>query len=456
MSAGRRVSAENPSARRKAELELHRYPFPDGRQSVARELVAFIKNDACVVWPSALKLAFRAGVSEVTAQRALADFDRTGLTVRLPDFEFPADDPDDDEAKKHRRRVARRVDMHRLHELYPENVGWNEFRDTNRAKQQKCDRKRSITAPCGNSPDASITAPCGNSHASGTREARVHLPHDADSFTANGAVNYRIEERHLPHETPSFTSPCGTSVLERLQSGLPERPLSGPQSPGTLVDFAARSSTDVPPANGASRAAQNPVVQAMVEAFFEHCESKDRSAVEDACLRLASNGASVDDMREAIGAAQRKQKDGRRPRLAAVRNTLDGVLRTRESVVSAPAHAFSEETVRAARRLEAIYADEFDKPGWNANRDRWDMGEWLLRAIAWHNVDEAMFEAACRDAKKKANGKTPTWRAVRDALDARIRARAGGVQQAAGGQSFFDRPASAAGTCVLPGNETRH
>jgi hypothetical protein len=84
------------------------------------------------------------------------------------------------------------------------------------------------------------------------------------------------------------------------------------------------------------------------------------------------------------------------------------------------------------------------------------MGEWLCRCISWQHVDEAMFEAVCRDVQQRANGRPPTWRQVKSALDARIGAREHEAQQAPVDKPFFDQPARTAGTYVIPGNDTRH
>jgi hypothetical protein len=185
----------------------------------------------------------------------------------------------------------------------------------------------------------------------------------------------------------------------------------------------------------------------MVEVFYAHCEANVRGEVERGCLRFAEEGLSVEDMREAIRTAKRQEKKlARKPRWASVRNVLDGVLHTRESVITAPALArgFSAQDVHGARQLEAIYACHFEKPAWTATRGRWDMGEWLLLAVS-REVDEAMFKAACLDAKCRANGKPPTWKHVKTALEA----RESGTQQHAGDKPFFDWPG------VEPG-ATRH
>jgi hypothetical protein len=149
MSAGREVNADNLSAREEAERELERHPFPDKRQAVAWALVRFINDDSCTVWPSALRLAHRAGVGQDTAQRVLADFDRTGLTVRV---EGTGDKGGS---------IVRRIDIHRLHELYPGNVGWDEF-SAREPGRKPAKIPKEVTAPGGNFNGTKVAAPSGN------------------------------------------------------------------------------------------------------------------------------------------------------------------------------------------------------------------------------------------------------------------------------------------------------
>ncbi|MEX3896361.1 hypothetical protein [Paraburkholderia sp. BR10954] len=266
MSAGRVVDKDHPSARRAAELVLDTYPFPDSRQAVARVLVAFIKDDSCMVWPSALRLAHRAGVSEDTVQRALADFERTGLAVRVADFACPVD-PDDDYTRRTGGTIARRVDMHRLHELYPRNVEWKEFRGRERSKKPK--RKATVTAPRGNFEDTEVTAPGGNSRADSITRRDAKLPQAGSEVTASGEKSYRKTEPELPQAGTEVTAKGQASYRtmrherlersdERLEQHERQRALSGPHGRASLVDFAARSSTDVEAANGAKDGAQNP------------------------------------------------------------------------------------------------------------------------------------------------------------------------------------------------------
>jgi hypothetical protein len=201
------------------------------------------------------------------------------------------------------------------------------------------------------------------------------------------------------------------------------------------------------------------IAKAMVNEFYAHCEANVRSEVENGCLRFAGQGLDVDVMRAAITTAKRQEKKlGRKPRWASVRNVLDGVLNTRESTIGfLQVTRFQQETIVAARGLEEIYAQHLDKPAWTATRSRYDFAEWLCQCVASSNVDGGMFAAACRDAKTSANGRPPTWKHVRNALDARIKVRESGAQQtAAGDKPFFDQPGATPGTFIAQGNSTLH
>ncbi|MEX3953688.1 hypothetical protein AB4Y40_39090 [Paraburkholderia sp. EG287B] len=449
MSAGRPVSADNPSARRAAELALDAWPFPDSRQAVARVLVAYIKDDGCMVWPSALRLAHRAGVSEDTVQRALAEFDRKGLTVRMRDFEFPANDPDDD--GKPRRRIARRVDMHRLHDIYPENIGWNAFLERGRAKQQKRDRKRRFTASRGNPPDASITAPGGNpSHAQGLPEA-FGLPQTDGRVTANGAPDYRTgapdyctEGDGLPHETHRIAAPCSTSVLERLPERIEQR--SGERERAALIAGRASARRDV---YGliARLAEESPQVRErvaalalpFVEAFGVPPKPLMISRMLNRLQLMAAERCQPSLMIKAVEIAKPKLDGTYACPWVLIERTLTELI----AELNAKRHdGVSVDAMMSA--YQALCRDGLCSPMDNQN-DRRKMRTALAALIERGATEETMRDAvplAKATLRVGQNPRGPTLvRAMRTIMEK-------------SGEPFFSKPVHAA--FVAPGNETRH
>ncbi|WP_368622907.1 hypothetical protein [Paraburkholderia sp. BR13444] len=405
------------------------HAFPDARQTVARALVAHIKDDECVVWPSALKIAYRAGVSEATAQRVLTEFDRKGLTVRLPDFVIPPD-PKNPKPKK---QIARRVDMHRLHELYPENIDWDEYLVGGRAKQQRFAAKR---------------------------------------ITASEVSDYRMNNGGLPHRTPRITSPCGTSVLERLQERSIERFKTSNDGTARVSQRAATAagepSTDLRSecVNGAQTAeavrCKTRTVQpheseeeTTFEGIVAQCVVRGRDDPQKDWSDRQRQGATLEDLRAAFVQAAGKSK-GPAPHWSAIDYALGVIVQERASVVGgAHSHKYSKEEIAAAQAREAILFRHIDRPSWSATHTRLDIGTWL---VLNRDVDEALFEAACLDAVEKAQstGKAPTWHLVGSALYARMKAqKSNAQQQEAAGKRLFNRPA-AAGSFSHAGNETRH
>ncbi|NUY01555.1 hypothetical protein [Paraburkholderia youngii] len=415
---------------------------------MAFALVRFITDDRRIVWPSALRVAHRAGVGHDTAQRALASFDRTGLTVRV---EGTGDKGGS---------LVRRIDIQRLHELYPGNVEWDEFSATGR-RNRPTEASRKVAAPSGNFNGTKVAAPSGNLDFGTSTHDDGKLPQMDREVAAFADGSCRKQESKLPQMTPEVAAGSGTRVLglEGLKQGSGGALIAAQASrvsqakPRLLVD--ARSAPGHE-ADGTPDIAA--IAQVMLDEFDACCEAKVRSEAEGGCRLFAERGASVDDMLNAIATAMHKERDGRKPRWVSVRNVLDGLLRTRESVVTAPAHAFSVEVVRAAQRLEAIFVQYLDKPAWSSGVARYAMGEWLCRCVAWHNVDEAVFEASCLDVAKEAesSGKKLTWRSVKVALDARMEARRRNAsQQSVEDKRFFDPPGLAPGV-YLPGNGTLH
>lgn len=434
MSAGREVNADSLSAREQAVRWVENHPLRDGiAQSVLFVMCRLINGDDRMVWPSVEFLVWRTGFSANAVKRVIGNFRRHGILRET--------------GERHGQggTIIYFVHYELSVEAYPDCLTFEDHKARERSRRD--DRRTSNVRP----QKANVPAVNG-----GPQKANVKSIADDNVRPLNG--------QRSPSDNPTFAfsndnvrlldtqrSPSeGYEGLEGLQQGLK----AGNEGALIAAQASPLSRTDDDRRPRRTEA----LAKALADAFFDaHGELIAKNDIALDCERFAAAGANVDDMLAAISTVKRNAKQpASKPRWSAVHNTLDGMLRTRETVVNGLLHKCSAEAVCAAQRLESIYARYFDKPAWSASRSRYDMGEWLCRCISWGNVDEAMFEAACRDVKKRANGKPPTWKHVRAALEARIEAHKRGAQQAPADKPFFESPARMAGTYVVPGNDTRH
>ncbi|CAG4903100.1 hypothetical protein [Paraburkholderia saeva] len=294
-------------------------------------------------------------------------------------------------------------------------------------------------------------------HAKSASNDTIQMARNMPEDASNGDSN---DTRMVPAVTSngagnSTIQPPSIYGLQELPSKPQEKHNAHWRVPSPVSRAKPRPRDDADITSNAAHQSAVAQAMAMIDEFYPHCETKTRGEVEEGCLHFAENGVGLEDMREAIRTAKRKQKPGSKLGWAAVANVLDGVLATRKSVIGYH-QAQDEQIRRGAQQLEAIFERHLDKPSWTSGCTRAHMGEWLCRCVAWHKVDVAMFEAACRDAKKNANGRVPTWKTVRDLIDKRVKARNSGAQHAAGNKPNFDRPGAMPGSFIAQGNSTLH
>lgn len=199
------VDAENLSAREAAERWFEEHPLRDpSKNSVIRALVRFIEDDRCIVWPSALRLHHRTGLSEDTVERVLADFDRTGLTVRVEGTGARGGS------------IVRRIDYQRSNELYPDGESWAECKA--RAESKKPSKKTKVPAWCGNIDATKVPAWCGNNDAASV----VKFPQTTPEVPATANGSSRNEGGEVPANdarSSRMVRDEGFRVYEGLKQG---------------------------------------------------------------------------------------------------------------------------------------------------------------------------------------------------------------------------------------------
>lgn len=431
------MSSGNFSERAKARKWAREHPLRGIVRRALFEIFCEIIDEERVFHAGVRWLAWRIGGTTPPVVRQLREFRQRGL------IEFV-------DRKKHGSKRYR-LNYDRSADLYPDTVTRDQFmaacnevtrydedddpaayNEVTRYEPQETDPQRvtSVPAACNERTGQRVTS----------APQRVTSEAPACNFDASSVQRGYTKGFEVNHQEE--------------KQGEKQREIQGAQSARACPLARTHSLPTTGDGSEVNRPGGNEIAAralAMVDAFFAQCESNhQRRKVEDECLNLAKLGASVEDMRATV-----RTMGGRVARWGAVACELHRMVRDRQSVVD-HRHQFSEEILHAARHLEAIFERYVDKPAWTANRNRWDMGNWLCLCVRNDNVDEATFETVCRDVKKAANGKTPTWKGVRSALDARTRARSSDRQQSEKAKRFFDQPAIAAGTFILSGNDTRH
>ncbi|WP_027196004.1 hypothetical protein [Paraburkholderia sprentiae] len=394
------MSGREFSERAKARKWAREHPLRGPVRRALFEILCEIIDGDRVFHAGVRWLAWRIGSNHTSVQNQINEFRDRELIVFID--------------RKGRGGTKRyRLDYERSVELYPDSVTLEQFRLMNPAEPEVFSEIEHFEQAEVFSEVEYFDAPkCSTS---GTEVFNLMGPKCSTSGTEVFNFSGRSVQRDC---TKGFevNTQCETQ-------GKTERPSVA----GRAVGFASQSSTSHSPPAGHEHEADKAdgiaaLAQAMIDQFDTYCEAKDHDAVEDAFMHFARRGARVDDLHEAISTAQRQCSDGRKPRLTAVRNALDILLGTRESVIDHSCR-YDEETRQTAQQLEAIFARYLDKPSRNAGSSRVHMAEWLCWCVSNDNVDEVTFEAACREAAKKINSKTPQWKTARAALDARVRAR---------------------------------
>ncbi|NUY01703.1 hypothetical protein [Paraburkholderia youngii] len=280
--------------------------------------------------------------------------------------------------------------------------------------------QRSCVAAKAPAKRAGVSTIQGRSN--GASNSTIQGARYAQEATLNGASNdtRNVSVVALNGASGSIVPPPSIYGLQEL---LQEEHNAHWRAPSPVSQAKPRPDDDARNVTGS--AAQKAIAAAMITVFFGECEANVRDEVESGCVHFAREGLNSDDMGWAIcKAKQQEKKLDRKPRWTSVRSVLDGVLRTRTSVLGvAQTTRHTQETIDGAHALEAIFSRHIEKPAWTATRARCDLADWLCRCVALHRVDGAMFEAACRAAKQQANGTLATWRTVRDALATQIEAR---------------------------------
>ncbi|HKR43810.1 MAG TPA: hypothetical protein VJU59_29745, partial [Paraburkholderia sp.] len=221
-------------------------------------------------------------------------------------------------------------------------------------------------------------------------------------------------KKHAP--TSTITTPPLYNGLQELQETQKEN-LQGGSGTARVLQRAATASTSQPTVLEPARASDMHVQQqrasrtvppheseeTTLEAIVAMTEVRGRDDPAKDWADLERRGAALADLRTAVGQAAGKSK-APKPHWRSVVKVLDATLLTRKSAISAYEHRHSAEVLDAARTLESTYLRHFDPLPWTATRARCDFGDWLCRAVANDHMDEIMFEAACLDAKAKANG----------------------------------------------------
>ncbi|AVA33431.1 hypothetical protein [Cupriavidus metallidurans] len=294
MSAGRPVNAKRPSTR-EAIIRAAEDHAPDAnRMLVLIRLARLMKNDESLMYMSVEWIAHHTRLGVSTIERIVAEFRRHGIMEWTGDV-----------MGKMGTKVYR-IHPERIVTAYPAPESWKERQARSQAQfkavreKYRLQQLRDNAPPYRGSVDDDDAPPHrGSADAIATRDARVNdastLPHSEGHAPSLATPRSLIDAPHAP----SLTTPRSLAVGDKgLKAGFKagagfekQGEVRGPHGRARLVDFAARSSTDVCPAIGANGVEQNAVAMVLTHPVIRDLDEVLRLRADDLLQVLARDHA---------------------------------------------------------------------------------------------------------------------------------------------------------------------